>query len=521
MSGQAQLPLAAATGGLTPVAAYVRMSTEHQQYSTENQLDRIKEFAARRGMEIVRVFADEGKSGLSVKGRESLRRMIAEVEYGKPDFKSILAYDVSRWGRFQDADESGYYEYICKRAGINVHYCAEQFENDGSPTSNIIKSVKRSMAGEYSRELSTKVFQGACRLIQLGFKQGGAAGFGLRRVLIDQTGQAKGTLKIGEHKSLQTDRVVLMPGPDDEQETVRWIYRVFLDQGKTEREIADDLNARKIPTDLARPWTRGTVHQVLTNEKYIGNNVYHRTSFKLKRKHVLNPPEMWIRADHAFPAVVDLVTFAKAQEAILARAKRYSDDEMLNSLKELWSRHGRISGLLIDEQDSMPSSTAFRYRFGSLIRAYQLVGYTPRADYSFLEINRYLRGRHPEVVQEVITRLATMGVSVERDPKTELLVLDHELTVSLVLSRCLRTGAGSSRWMLRFEEGLRPDLTISVRMDETNQAIKDYYLFPAIDLTDAKLRLSENNHALLDAYRFDDLEFFFQMAERISVEDAA
>jgi hypothetical protein len=53
-----------------------------------------------------------------------------------------------------------------------------------------------------------------------------------------------------------------------------------------------------------------------------------------------------------------------------------------------------------------------------------------------------------------------MGVSVERDPKTELLVLDHELTVSLVLSRCLRTGAGSSRWMLRFEEGLRPDLTI-------------------------------------------------------------
>jgi hypothetical protein len=263
------------------------------------------------------------------------------------------------------------------------------------------------------------------------------------------------------------------------------------------------------------------VHQVLTNEKYIGNNVYHRTSFKLKRKHVLNPPEMWIRADHAFPAVVDPVTFAKAQEVILARAKRYSDDEMLNSLKELWSRHGRISGLLIDEQDSMPSSTAFRYRFGSLIRAYQLVGYTPRADYSFLEINRYLRGRHPEVVQEVITRLSTMGVSVERDPKTELLVLDHELTVSLVLSRCLRTGAGSSRWMLRFEEGLRPDLTISVRMDETNQAIKDYYLFPAIDLTDAKLRLAENNHALLDAYRFDDLEFFFQMAERVSVEDAA
>ena len=122
MNGQEQLPLASGSSGLIPVAAYVRMSTEHQQYSTDNQLDRIKEYAARRGMEIVRVFADEGKSGLSVKHRESLQRMIAEVESGSAEFRNILAYDVSRWGRFQDADESGYYEYICKRAGIAVHY---------------------------------------------------------------------------------------------------------------------------------------------------------------------------------------------------------------------------------------------------------------------------------------------------------------------------------------------------------------------------------------------------------------
>ncbi len=506
---------------LIPVAAYVRMSTEHQQYSTSNQLDRIKEYAARRGMSIVRVFADEGKSGLQVRGRESLQAMIAEVEAGNTGFKAILAYDVSRWGRFQDADESGFYEYICKRAGIAVHYCAEQFENDGSPTSNIIKSVKRSMAGEYSRELSTKVFQGACRLIQLGFKQGGSAGYGLRRMLIDQAGNHKGTLKFGEHKSLQTDRVVLVPGPAEEQKVVLEIYRSFLDQGKSEREIADDLNTRKIPTDLGRPWTRGTVHQVLTNEKYIGNNLYHRTSFKLKRKHVTNPPEMWIRADGAFEGIIDPGLFAKVQETILARSRRFTDDEMLQSLKQLWSRHGRISGLLIDEQDGLPSSAAFRHRFGSLVRAYQLVGYTPRIDYSFLEINRYLRARHPEIVQEVISRLASMGVSVERDPATELLVLEHELTVSLVLSRALRTETGSARWLLRFEESLRPDLTIAVRMDETNKAIKDYYLFPALDLNAANLRLTESNHALLDAYRFDDLEFFFEMVERISVEDAA
>jgi DNA invertase Pin-like site-specific DNA recombinase len=505
----------------TPVAAYVRMSTEHQQYSTENQLDRIKEFAARRGMQIVQVFADEGKSGLSVKGRESLRQMIALVETGTATFKAILAYDVSRWGRFQDADESGYYEYICKRAGITVHYCAEQFENDGSPASNIIKSVKRSMAGEYSRELSTKVFQGACRLIQLGFKQGGTAGYGLRRMLVDQAGQPKATLAVGEHKSLQTDRVVLVPGPPEEIKVVRWVYRAFLDEGKTEAEIADLLNQRQLVTDLGRPWTRGTVHQVLTNEKYIGNNVYHRSSFKLKRKHVINPPEMWIRAEAAFPAVIAPELFARVRSVIIERSRRFTDEEMLAGLKSLWSRHGRISGLLIDEQENLPSTSAFRFRFGSLIRAYQLVGYTPRVDYSFIEINRYLRARHPEVVQEVIHRLSGMGIGVERDPYTELLRLDHELTVSLVLSRCLRTEGSALRWRLRFEESLRPDLTIAVRMDETNTGIKDYYLFPALDLSTTMLRVAEENPANLDAYRFGDLEFFFDLAERIPVEDAA
>jgi DNA invertase Pin-like site-specific DNA recombinase len=374
MGGQHQLPLGPHDAAAIPAAAYVRMSTEHQQYSTENQLDRIKEYAARRQMTLVRVFEDAGKSGLNVRGRDSLRRMIEEVETGRADFKCILAYDVSRWGRFQDADESGYYEYICKRAGIAVHYCAEQFENDGSPTSNIIKSVKRSMAGEYSRELSSKVFQGACRLIQLGFKQGGAAGYGLRRMLVDQSGQTKGVLRIGEHKSLQTDRVVLALGPDEEIETVKWIYRTFLDDGLTEREIAERLNARGLRTDLGRAWTRGTVHQILTNEKYVGNNVYHRTSFKLKRKHVLNPPDMWIRAKGVFPAIISTDDFLRVQEIIIARAKRFTDEEMLAKLRELLTQHGRLSGVIIDEREDLPSSAAFRHRFGSLVRAYQLIG---------------------------------------------------------------------------------------------------------------------------------------------------
>ena len=101
-------------------AMYARMSTEHQQYSTENQADKIREYAAKRGIEIVRTFADSGKSGLKIEGRDALKQLIEIVQSGSADFGEILVYDVSRWGRFQDSDESAYYEYICKRAGITV-----------------------------------------------------------------------------------------------------------------------------------------------------------------------------------------------------------------------------------------------------------------------------------------------------------------------------------------------------------------------------------------------------------------
>ena len=179
-------------------AEYVRMSTEHQRYSTENQSDAIHEYAARHNIEVVQTYADAGKSGLQIKGRDALQRLLADVMGGNVDFTTILVYDVSRWGRFQDPDEAAHYEHVCKKAGITVRYCAEQFNNDGSFGSSILKHVKRHSAGEYSRELSVKVFAGQCRLIELGFRQGGAPGFGLRRCLVDHSSNVKGELARGE-----------------------------------------------------------------------------------------------------------------------------------------------------------------------------------------------------------------------------------------------------------------------------------------------------------------------------------
>lgn len=502
-------------------AQYVRMSTEHQKYSTENQSDAILRYAEQRRFTIVRTYADTGKSGLRLEGREALKQLIDDVRKGNANFNAILVYDVSRWGRFQDADESAYYEFICKEAGITVHYCAEQFENDGSLSATIIKGMKRAMAGEYSRELSAKVFAGQCRLIGLGFRQGGRAGYGLRRQLLDEQRQPKCELQTGLRKSLQTDRVVLIPGPRDEVDTVRRMYRLFVEEGYSERDIAELLNNEGYATDLGRPWTRGTIHQALTNEKYIGNNVYNRISFKLKKKRVRNPREMWVRADGSFPAVVNPRLFEAVRHIIEERSRRFSDTEMLERLAALFQSKGWLSGLIIDEDDTMPSSSAYRFRFGSLLRAYTLVGYSPGRDYDYIEVNRLLRAMYPDVIQAAIAEIERMGGSVRQDPATDLLTVNHEFTASLIISRSMQTASGSLRWKLRLDSSLRPDITVAARMDATNRVVLDFYLLPSIDITAGVLRMNEDNGLRLDAYRFDSLEYFFGLAARAQVKIAA
>ncbi len=387
-------------------AEYVRMSTDHQRYSIANQSDAIHAYAARRGMTIVRTYADEGKSGLNIDGRRALQQLIQDVLSEQTDFTTILVYDVSRWGRFQDADESAYYEFICKQAGVRVEYCAEHFENDGSPPSTIVKAIKRLMAAEYSRDLSHKIFSAQSRIALMGFRVGGHAGYGLRRLLVNHQRLPKGILAPGDWKNLTSDRVLLVPGPPVETKIVRRIFQIFVHERKSEAQIATILNREGILTDLGRPWRPHTVEHLLRSEKYIGNSVWNRRSSKLGGRTIRNTPDIWLRVDGVLDPIVERSVFDAAQAIIRerrcrtfrGRPKGLPNKQMVDRLRRLFENHGYLSHRLIDSAEGMPAHTVYAARFGSLQRAYQLVGYDQR-DYRFSQAARRLSD------QEMLTRL--------------------------------------------------------------------------------------------------------------------
>lgn len=138
--------------------------------------------------------------------------------------------------------------------------------------------------------------------------------------------------------------------------------------------------------------------------------------------------------------------FYTAQGILRERAHRFSNEELIEKLRRLFQQHGYLSGLIIDEAEGMPSAAAYAHRFGSLIRAYQTVGFTPDRDYQYLEVNQFLRRLHPEIVGQTERMIAEVGGAVVRDPATDLLTVNREFTVSLVLSRCQLLDDDRRRW---------------------------------------------------------------------------
>ena len=204
-----------------------------------------------------------------------------------------------------------------------------------------------------------------------------------------------------------------------------------------------------------------------------------------------------MRSDGAFAAIVDKKLFDKAQAIIAARSERLTGEEMLDRLRTILAGHGTLSGLIIDEAESAPSSSAYRSH-----------------DYRYLETNRKLRQLHPAIVGEVIDGIRAAGGSVTQDARTDLLTINGEFTASIVVVRCFQTAAGSLRWKLRLDTALKPDLTVAIRMDAENVGPRDYYLLPRLDMQNAVLRLAEYNGLSLDAYRFETLKTFYAMAAR-------
>jgi hypothetical protein len=352
--------------------------------------------------------------------------------------------------------------------------------------------------------LGVKIVAGQNRFIKLGFRQGGIPGYGLRRVLVSADGSRKQELKAGEYKSIATDRVIQVPGPEEEVNVIREVYRDFLENKKTIPQIARELNARAIKHVGCGPWTYATIHTLLTHPKYAGFNVRGRTTARLHTRVVQVAESEWNLVPGAFEPVIDPAVFTKVRALLDARTVSKSNEELLEALKKVLRENGRLTSELVDKSPDLPSTTTFSRRFGSLRGAYELIGYDCGG---IKRTERYWRLKAlRETLMSEIIRLASEPVSTEkrRGSWRSRLRLRGGCLVAVLMCPCVPVWKESVRWLLDPKNENRTTVLIA-RATRENDALKDAFILRRVP---GRTRLKDNDPRLRRGVQLRDLSRF-------------
>ena len=465
------------------------MSTEGQQYSPENQMAAIQEYADKHGFKIVRTYADEARSGLDLKHRPGLSKLLDDVWNEHADYSVVLVYDVSRWGRFQDVDESAHYEFLCKSRGIKIHYCAELFPNDNSQSSVILKALRRTMAAEYSRDLSEKVWAGMCRLARKGFKLGGVPGYGLRRQLIDELGSPKLILEAGQRKFLTTQHVKLILGPEEEVRVVRQIYSMYLNENMTVSDITRFLNRQLIPREVPRLWNDIAVHRILSHPKYAGYAVLGQFSTKMRSDKRLRPRDEWIVQSNSFEPLISPEVFEEVQKKRRNAVWLLTNDEILKRVRAFAEANGVLRHDTLTGGKGLPCYDTLIRRFGSMRQVYDLIGM------QFTRVFELRGGEHKSRIlrmkagMEFEDSLRTADIPFRRDGF--IFTLQACRPLHLQLAWCIgRTKRGDLRWKLHWNRNSHDQPCLAARLTFDNEKISDWFLLMNAPHSQTNFRLS-------------------------------
>ncbi|NUZ06729.1 recombinase family protein [Piscinibacter koreensis] len=459
----------------TAAAQYIRMSTDKQDLSPVTQREAIAAYAEARGIKIVATYEDEGRSGVHIKNRPGLLKLLKDVVEDKR-FGAVLVYDVSRWGRFQDTDAAAYYEYHCRLHGAEVIYVGEMFGAEVNPITALLKSMKRAMAAEYSRELSKKARAGQAQVIARGHQMGALPPLGYRRCSVSADGQHRVVLAHRQRKLAATDRIEWVLAEPAEVELVKRICDLYTRQGLTFADIARLGTVEGWRDHRGRALSGRSLATLLRNEALVGNFVWGRGTH---RGRVADFEAT--RQDGGVPRLIDDESWRQIQRrAEFELSKKQSNEQMLGKLRTrlqegstLASRDLRVLGLA--------SRQTLRKRLGPWEECIKLAGGDP------VQLSRALSAQAAarianarQLGRALADRLSEAGHVVSYDGKLHAVLFPSFTMGVLLLWPAL--GEHGQTWQLQMRRVRRDiDFGLVVRMEEAYRP-RDFFLASSADL---------------------------------------
>ena len=449
-------------------AAYVRMSSDRQELSIGTQLAAIHAYAAAHGLDVTRTYEDAAKSGLEIAHRDGMKSLLRDVMDVPRPFDVVLVYDVSRWGRFQDIDAAAYYEYTCRLHGAKVLYVQEAFGTDDEPMTALLKTLKRAMAAEYSRDLSVKSRAGQDRAVHLGYQMGQLPCIGLTRIAIDRFGNRR-PLARGQSKAMQSERIAWVPGPPQEVELVRRIFRLYADANGSIKGVAKQLRDEGLTAPGGHQFTTARVDNLLRCEALAGHFVWGSERYAVGPLKNRRPPT---RADNAIEPVIPADLWRRTQDRLWVRRRQRRDKEqMIQVLRERLAEHPGLNCLDLEAM-GLRSKRAYTNAFGSVSRALELAGRDPHVVRAQHERQKVVGRRVGDRInRDIAGLLRAHGLDCRHHPRSRVLVVNGAVRMRLQVL-WPRNNRGRQRWHVLKARRPIADLVLLAQMTDEEHAMR-------------------------------------------------
>lgn len=294
------------------IAAYCRVSTdkEDQLNSLEAQKEFFAEYTKRTGDTLVGLYADEGISGTKIKNRKEFLRMMTDAQHGL--FDLVVVKDISRFAR-NTVDLLQNVRKL-KSLGIETQFLTANMTSMGN--SEFVLTIFGALAQEESANTSKRVKFGKKMNAEKGRVPNIVYGY-------DKT--------IGDYFNLSINKA--------EAETVRQIYKWYLDEGYGAAKIANMLNESGSKTKRNCKWSQNAICRILTNELYTGkiiNGKQEVSDFLTGQRKAKDETE-WFVVERPELRIIDDESFETAQEILRGRHDAFHMKHERQSNKHLFS----------------------------------------------------------------------------------------------------------------------------------------------------------------------------------------
>ncbi|MGE7273578.1 recombinase family protein [Brevibacillus panacihumi] len=293
------------------VAIYARVSTtrDAQKDSIDNQIAYAMDLITRNGWTVAGTYIDNGISGLRVKNRAQMQRLLADAK--KKKFDAVIAKSASRLGRnlvenLQTAD-------IIVSSKVRLILPEDNFDSATSQ-SKFNFNIRALLAEEDSATFSRRIKLGRQGSAKRGKYQASLPAYGYRR---DENGNLV---------------------PDEETApTVQSIFHWYLHDGWGMQKISNYLTEHGYPTprtvsnagNQGTVWHQSSIKCILTNETYTGTLCQHREEVVslMSKERVKIPKDKQIIFENAHPALISKEDYEAVQELMKSKGKNHSNGQ--------------------------------------------------------------------------------------------------------------------------------------------------------------------------------------------------